>query len=121
MEFVLLALAQQRVEPSPHPVLRNYLQTCCRFSPVAAEAEAAEHGIVRDDCRGSAKRATVTKIHLARLVPGASMMRLIQPRLTIRCRLKSAARATIIILARIPVAIVRLWCPAVHERPRTQV
>ena len=61
------------------------------------------------------------EIYLARIVPGASVMRLIEPRLAVGRRLKSATGAAVILLTRIPVTVIRFACSAVHESPGTQV
>src|SRR5207248_404396 len=91
VKFVLLAFAKQRMEAPPYTILRNDLETRRSFSPVAAKAKSPEHRIVCENGCGGAKRATVTKIYLARVVPGPSMMRLIEPRLAVGRRLKAAA------------------------------
>src|SRR5262250_796993 len=121
VKFVLLALTQQRVKPAPHAVFWDYRKTQRSLLPIAAKAEAAEHRIVRQDCRGSSQRAAVTEIYFAGVIPRAAMMRLIKPCLAIRGGLEPAAGATVIFLAGIPVAVVRFGRAAVLEGPGAQI
>src|SRR5207248_8839169 len=121
VKFVLLAFAKQRMEAPPYTILRNDLKTRRSFSPVAAKAKSPEHRIVCENGCGGAKRATVTEIYLARVVPGPSMMRLIEPRLAVGRRLKSATGAAVILTPRIPVTVIRFRRSAVHQSPRAQV
>src|SRR5438876_5387109 len=74
VKFVLLVLSEQDVEAPAYAILRNDFETRRSFSPLAAETKSPEHGIVGKNCGGGAKRATVTEIYLARVVPGPSVM-----------------------------------------------
>src|SRR5204863_8425931 len=103
-EFLVFALAEQNVKAPPHAVLRHDLKTRRSPAPVAAKAKATEYWIVSQDGRGRAQCAAISQINFAGVVPGASVVRLIEPGLAVRRRLESATGAAVVLSAGIPVA-----------------
>src|ERR1039458_1290696 len=89
--------------------------------PVTAEAKPAKDRIVREHRRGGAERAAIAEINFGRKIPRATVMRLAKPGLPERCRLESAARATVVRLAGIPVAEVGFRRASVHQGPRAEI
>src|SRR4030095_221070 len=117
----MLFIAQHRVKPSSHSILRNHLEAQRSVAPVAAETEPTKDVVVsKHSCRRS-QRTAIAQIDFARVVPRAAMMRLIEPRLTVRRGFNAATCAAIVLLTGEPVAVVRLRRTCVHQGPRTQV
>src|SRR5262245_27801325 len=110
----------ERMKLPPNAVLRDDLHSAVRASPIAAEADAAKDRIVRNHGPRAPKRAAKTEVDLAGVVPGAAMVRLLEPSHSVRRRLEPAACSAVVLLAGIPIAVVGLGRPGVQQRPRAE-
>src|SRR6185312_10820377 len=108
------------MQTAAYPVARNDLERSLFSAHLAAEAETAEDGIIRDDRGSGAQRTAVAKVGLRRVIPGTAVMRLSKPRHAIGRRLEPSTRPTIIRFARKPVAEAGFLRACIHQRPRAK-
>src|SRR5215510_3176984 len=86
-----LLVAEKCVKSTTYSILWTNLYAGCRETPIATKTEPAEDRIVCKNSRGGSQRTVVSKINFARVIPWTTMVGLVEPRLSIWRRLKSAS------------------------------
>src|SRR5215472_10977646 len=108
------------MQPTAHAIAGNNLERGVFAAHLAAETEAAEHRIIRNNRGSSPQRAAIAEVRLRRVVPGPAMVRLSKPRHAVRRRLETSTCSTIVFLTRKPVAETALPRACIHQGPRAE-
>src|SRR6185437_8899038 len=103
------------MQRAAYPVARNDLERSVFSAHLAAEAETAEDGIVRDDRASGAQCTAVAKVGFGRVIPWPAVMRLAKPRHAIGRRLDPSTRPTVVLFAGKPVAEAGFLRACIHQ------
>jgi hypothetical protein len=115
------SFAAHDVQPLPQAVPGGEGEALGGFGEVAAVSNRAEDRVLDDDRRGCAQGAAKAQVDLAAVVPGAARLRLAEPACRPGARLEAAAGRAVVLLAGIPIPVMRFLRAAVHKGPGAEV